>query len=128
MAFALFSGARHSLHRPNGRTSNDVAGFASCYGPLSRSPLRAFDTELRPDPFPAQAASLLAGLLTATRPRLTPASDDERTTKDHLNKVTSDLLVARKFRARVSGMMRGDDRRKACNRASGTQLQQSTIT
>ena len=33
--------------------------------------------ELRPDPFPARAASLLPGLLTATRTGLTPAGDDE---------------------------------------------------
>ena len=57
--------------------------------------LRAFDTGLRPNPFPDQAANLLPGLLTATRTGLTPASDDELTTKDHLHKVTSDPLVAR---------------------------------
>jgi hypothetical protein len=39
MAFTLNSGARHSLYpTPRGGTSNDAAGFASCYGPLSRSP------------------------------------------------------------------------------------------
>jgi hypothetical protein len=38
MAFTLNSGARHSLCPTNGETSNDAAGFASCYGPLSRSP------------------------------------------------------------------------------------------
>ena len=73
--------------------------WSSRYGPLSRSPSRAFDTGLRPDPFPDQAASLLPGLLTATGTGLTPASDDELTTKDHLHKVTSDLLVARKIEA-----------------------------
>src|SRR6478735_3073407 len=41
-------------------------------------PQRAFDTGLRPGPFPTRAASLLPGLLTATRTGLTPASDDER--------------------------------------------------
>jgi hypothetical protein len=80
MAFALISGARHSLcPTPKDETSNDAAGFASCYGPHSRSPTRAFDTGLRPDPFPDRAASLLPGLLTATRTGLTPASDDELT-------------------------------------------------
>jgi hypothetical protein len=44
-------------------------------------PSRAFDAGLRPDPFPDQAASLLPGLLAATRTGLTPASDDELTTK-----------------------------------------------
>ena len=38
MAFALISGARHSLLPPEGETSNDAAGFASCYGPHRRSP------------------------------------------------------------------------------------------
>jgi len=64
-------------------------------------PERAFDTGLRPDQFPNQAASLLPGLLTATRTGLTPASDDELTTKDHLHKVTSSLLVARKIEAKL---------------------------
>jgi hypothetical protein len=42
MAFALIPGAGHYLHPPNGRTSNDAAGFASCYGPLSRSRFKGF--------------------------------------------------------------------------------------
>jgi hypothetical protein len=42
MAFALISGARHSLFPPTGGTSNDAAGFASCYGPHRRSPLQGF--------------------------------------------------------------------------------------
>ena len=84
MAFTLISGARHSLLPPEGETSNDAAGFALCYGPHRRSPMRAFDAGLRPDPFPGQAASLLPGLLAATRTGLTPASDDELTnTKIH---------------------------------------------
>jgi hypothetical protein len=37
------------------------------------------DAGLRPRPFPDEAASLLAGLLAATRTGLTPASDDELT-------------------------------------------------
>jgi hypothetical protein len=37
--------------------------------------------------------------LKATRTGLTPASDGELTTKDHLNTVTSSLLVARKIEA-----------------------------
>src|SRR3954449_7130319 len=47
---------------------------------------RAFDTGLRPDPFPDRAASLLPGLLAATRTGLPPASDDELTTKDQLHR------------------------------------------
>ena len=38
---------------------------------------RAFDAGLRPGPFPDRAASLLPGLLAATRTGLTPAGDDE---------------------------------------------------
>ena len=102
MAFTVISAARLSLHPPKSGTSNDAAGFASCYGPHSRSPIRAFDTGLRPRRFPHKAASLLPGLLTATRTGLTPASDDELTTQDHLHQATSGLLVARKIRVRGS--------------------------
>ena len=42
MAFTLISGARHSLFPPEDGTSNDAAGFASCYGPHRRSPLQGF--------------------------------------------------------------------------------------
>jgi hypothetical protein len=104
MAFALISGARHSLLPPEGETSNDAAGFALCYGPHRRSPIRAFDAGLRPRPFPGGAASLLPGLLAATRTGLTPASDDELTnTKIHRGLVTVSPpipLGARKIRVR----------------------------
>lgn len=69
------------LPHPHGRVSNDAAGFASRYGPHRRSPIRAFDAGLRPRPFPDGTASLLPGLLAATRTGLTPASDDELTNK-----------------------------------------------
>src|SRR5664280_2936509 len=46
-------------------------------------PQRALDTGLRPGPFPTRAASLLPGLLTATRTGLTPASDDEHEQNGH---------------------------------------------
>ena len=55
-----------------------------------------------PARFPTTAASLLPGLLTATRTGLTPASDDELTTRDHLHQVTSSLLVARKMAGAIS--------------------------
>ena len=42
MAFALIPGARHSLFPPGDGTSNDAAGFASCYGPHRRSPRKGF--------------------------------------------------------------------------------------
>ena len=45
---------------------------------------RAFDAGLRPGPFPGRAASLLPGLLAATRTGLPPAGDHELTnTKKH---------------------------------------------
>src|SRR3974390_2825156 len=45
---------------------------------------RALDAGLRPGPFPDQAASLLPGLLAATRTGLPPAGDDELTnTRKH---------------------------------------------
>jgi hypothetical protein len=59
------------------RRPNDAAGFASRYGPLSCSPQGAFDAGLRPGPFPDRAASLLPGLLAATRTGLAPAGDNE---------------------------------------------------
>ena len=77
MAFAVSNAARLSLSPPEGGKANDAAGFASRYGPFARSPKRAFDAGLRPDPFPDRAASLLPGLLAATRTGLTPAGDDE---------------------------------------------------
>jgi hypothetical protein len=76
-------GSAPSTPTLTGGTSNDVAGFASCCGPPSCSPTRALDTGLRPGPFPTRAASLLPGLLTATRTGLTPASDDEHEPADH---------------------------------------------
>jgi hypothetical protein len=39
MAFTLVPGARHSLLPPEDGTSNDAAGFASCYGPHRSLPL-----------------------------------------------------------------------------------------
>src|SRR6476661_6896505 len=45
----------------------------------SLPPCRASDAGLRPGPFPDRAASLLPGLLAATRTGLTPAGDDELT-------------------------------------------------
>src|SRR4051794_41890064 len=57
---------------------------------------RAFDTGLRPGPFPDRAASLLPGLLAPTPTGLPPASDDELTTTDQPpTRSTSCLLGAR---------------------------------
>src|SRR5262249_28073707 len=84
--------------------------FASCCGPHGRSPSRAFDTGLRPDTLPDQAASLLPGLLTATRTGLRPASYDELTTTDHLHKVTSSLQAARNRQVKRDHDACGDTR------------------
>src|ERR1700691_3619240 len=85
-----FREARHSLARPERRLSNDAAGFASCYGPHHRSPsYRASDAGLRPRPFPDEAASLLPGLLAATRTGLPPAGDDELTNSKIHHGITS---------------------------------------
>ena len=94
----------HGLHRDSsgsapsdptltGGDVNDAAGFASCCGPSSCSPKRAFDTGLRPGPFPTRDASLLPGLLTATRTGLTPASDDEHEQRNHPAKSRGHLPV-----------------------------------
>src|SRR6476469_6454941 len=69
--------------------SNDAAGFTRVTDRSVAPPNGAFDAGLRPDPFPDQTASLLPGLLAATRTGLTPAGDDELQTRtrpldDHL--------------------------------------------
>ena len=84
MAFAPISRGSALPCPARRRMSNDAAGFASCYGPHRRSPIRASDAGLRPRPFPGDTASLLPGLLAATRTGLPPAGDDELTnTKKH---------------------------------------------
>jgi hypothetical protein len=86
MAFALYSGARHSLFPPN-RTDTLTTPQASRHATdrTVAPPIRAFDTGLRRRTFPSDAASLLPGRLAATRTGLTPASDDELTTQDDLH-------------------------------------------
>ena len=77
--------------------SNDAAGFTRVTDRSVASPNGAFDAGLRPDPFPDPAASLLPGLLTATRTGLTPASDDELTNQPsitHLHDQPPTLLDA----------------------------------
>jgi hypothetical protein len=44
VAFALKDGARLLLHPPKGGHTNGAAGFASRYGPLSRSPFKGLLT------------------------------------------------------------------------------------
>jgi hypothetical protein len=85
---------------PEGGTLNDAAGFASCCGPHSCFPLRAFDAGLRPDPFPDRAASLLPGLLAATRTGLAPAGDDELVVVSSTQWPHLQLLDARRDKGR----------------------------
>src|ERR1022692_2299151 len=66
---------------------------------------RAFDAGLRPRPFPGETASLLPGLLAATRTGLPPAGDDELTNSKIRCYVTASppaLLGARIIEANVS--------------------------
>ena len=87
MAFTLITGARHSLAPPS-RAGMVTTPQASRHAAdrIVAPPYRALDAGLRPGPFPDQAASLLPGLLAATRTGLPPAGDDELTnTKIHHN-------------------------------------------
>jgi hypothetical protein len=88
---------RKRINKIRQRTSScDIpvpAAVAAAAQPRGRPPpqtRRADHAGLRPDPFPDQGASLLPGLLAATRTGPTPASDDELQTKtrpldDHLS-------------------------------------------
>ena len=85
MAFTLnFGGSALPVSRPSGRDFNDAAGFASCYGPSVAPPKGLLTLGSGTGRFP-RAASLLRGLLAATRTGLAPAGDDELTnSKIHL--------------------------------------------
>jgi len=82
MAFALLLRARHPRAPPvtgqviqrRGRLHLTLRTVR-----LHTPPTGAFDGGLRPRPFPDDTASLLPGLLTATRTGLTPASNDKLT-------------------------------------------------
>ena len=85
MAFTLITGARHSLAPPSqaGMVTTPQASRHAT-DRIVAPPYRALDAGLRPGPFPDRAASLLPGLLAATRTGLPPAGDDELTnTKIH---------------------------------------------
>ena len=85
MAFTVISAARLPLLPPTraGPLTTLQTSRNAADRPVA-SPNRAFDAGLRPRPFPDETASLLPGLLAATRTGLPPASDDELTnTKIH---------------------------------------------
>jgi hypothetical protein len=77
MAFTVTDSARLFLH-PRPRAGTLTAGRLRLTLRTARSrPPKGFHAGLRPGPFPDRAASLLPGLLAATRTGLTPADDDE---------------------------------------------------
>jgi len=84
MAFALMERARHSL-APTRRRATLTTPQASLDATdrIVAPPNGAFDAGLRPSPFPGQTASLLPGLLAATRTGLSPAGDDELTNEKY---------------------------------------------
>jgi hypothetical protein len=105
MAFTLISGARHSL-RPPSRAGPLTTPQASRYATdrIVAPPCGAFDAGLRPGPFPGRAASLLPGLLAATRTGLPlQATTSLRTRRSTMAYVTASppaVLGARKIGAR----------------------------
>ena len=77
MAFTVTDSARHFLSPPEGGTLTARQASLDAADRSVAPPTGAFDAGLRPGPFPDRAASLLPGLLAATRTGLTPAGDDE---------------------------------------------------
>jgi hypothetical protein len=77
MAFAVNTAARLLLTPRNGGPLTTRQASPNAADRQVAPPNGAFDTGLRPDPFPDRAASLLPSLLAATRTGLTPAGDDE---------------------------------------------------
>jgi len=78
VAFAVKDATRLSLPPTQGRAA--ITTRQASLNAADRSvapPCRALDAGLRPGPFPDRAASLLPGLLAATRTGLTPAGGDE---------------------------------------------------
>lgn len=98
MAFTLISGARHSLSPITASQASRHATDRSVAPPDGLLTLGSDAGRFPPTP-PACYRAPLA----ATRTGLTPAGDDELTTTDHLPKMTSCLLGARKIEANVSG-------------------------
>src|SRR6476661_8018629 len=99
--------------------SNDAAGFTRVTDRSVASPNGAFDAGLRPDPFPDRAASLLPGLLAATRTGLSPAGDDELAWIGSPQTITSNywahsrLVVPARVEGCLSRPLRSASRRRA---------------
>ena len=77
MAFAVKLAARLLLSPPEGGLITTRQASLNAADRLVAPSNEASDAGLRPGPFPDRAASLLPGLLAATRTGLTPAGDDE---------------------------------------------------
>ena len=110
MAFALISGARHSLSPPlRARPLTTPQASRHATDRIVAPPCRAFDAGLRRRAFPPGAASLLPGLLAATRTGLPPAGDDELTNSKIRCYVTASppaLLGARKMQVSIHHPLR----------------------
>src|SRR6266700_5967011 len=92
--------------RPQAQPGQQVRQPRHATDRIVAPPYRASDAGLRPGPFPDRAASLLPGLLAATRTGLTPAGDDELTNSKIRCYVTASppaLLGARKGLSAVKG-------------------------
>jgi hypothetical protein len=83
MAFTLLLRARHPLVPAirRGQVTTRQASLHVTDRTVARPRTGVLDAGLRPRPFPDDTASLLPGLLTATRTGLAPASDDELTSQ-----------------------------------------------
>ena len=77
MAFAVTPAARLLLLPPTGGPLTTRQASLDATDRRVAPSNEASDAGLRPDPFPSRAASLLPGLLVATRTGLTPAGNDE---------------------------------------------------
>jgi hypothetical protein len=90
MAFTVISAARLPLLPPSwARPLTTLLASRHAADRPVAPPYKAFDAGLRPRPFPDDTASLLPGLLAATRTGLTPASDDELTNANKHHGITS---------------------------------------
>jgi hypothetical protein len=93
MAFAVALAARHSLV-PFGPSLTRLQDSLDAADWSVAPPKGAFDAELRRQAFPPDAASLLPGLLAATRTGLTPAGEHDLVDVDHLKEHHLLSLVA----------------------------------
>ena len=102
MAFALISGARHSLSPPKTGPLTTPQASRHATDASSLPPTGLLTLGSGAGRFPPDAASLLPGLLAATRTGLSPAGDDELTNSKigcYVTALPPALLGARTTRA-----------------------------